>query len=146
MDLANETLELREALVSWPTLLDVSRGVKLWCRGQRYWTCIVEGDVSVDLTGAIAGVVTATEAEYGASQERIRLARRRGQIANLLEAVERQDGLQSSNYIGHKEHDRSECESKERAQIAEQQRSAHSAALDVRLSYHVDPEARAHHG
>lgn len=47
---------------------DASNGVKLWCRGQRYWTCLVEGNVRVDLTGAITGVVTAVEAEYGASQ------------------------------------------------------------------------------
>ncbi|MCE4547233.1 MULTISPECIES: ProQ/FinO family protein [unclassified Caballeronia] len=60
---------------------DARNGLKLWCRGQRYWTCLVEGDVRVDLTGAIAGVVTAVEAEYGAGQEKIRLARRREQIA-----------------------------------------------------------------
>ncbi|WP_250481075.1 ProQ/FinO family protein [Caballeronia sp. GAOx1] len=60
---------------------DARNGMKLWCRGQRYWTCLVEGDVRVDLAGAIAGVVTAVEAEYGTSQEKIRLARRREQIA-----------------------------------------------------------------
>ena len=60
---------------------DVRNGVKLWCRGQRYWTCLVEGDARVDLTGAITGIVTAVEAEYGKSQEKTRLARRREQIA-----------------------------------------------------------------
>ncbi|WP_250502539.1 ProQ/FinO family protein [Caballeronia sp. AZ7_KS35] len=60
---------------------DARNGVKLWCRGQRYWTCLVEGEVRVDLTGAIAGFVTAVEAEYGAGQEKTRLARRREQIA-----------------------------------------------------------------
>lgn len=60
---------------------DARNGVKMWCRGQRYWTCLVEGNVRVDLTGAITGVVTASEAEYGASQERTRLARRREQSA-----------------------------------------------------------------
>jgi sRNA-binding protein len=35
---------------------------------QRYWTRLVEGNVRVYLTGAITGVVTAVEAEYGASQ------------------------------------------------------------------------------
>jgi ProP effector len=60
---------------------DARNGVKRWCRGQRYWTCLVEGHVRVDLTGAITGVVTAVEAEYGTSQEKTRLARRREQIA-----------------------------------------------------------------
>ncbi|MFM0522107.1 ProQ/FinO family protein [Caballeronia jiangsuensis] len=65
---------------------DARNGVKLWCRGQRYWTCLVEGNVRVDLTGATTGVVSAAEAEYGASQERTRLARRREQIANMRRA------------------------------------------------------------
>ena len=60
---------------------DARNGVKLWCRGQRYWTCLVEGDARVDLNGAITGVVTAVEAEYGKSQEETRVARRREQIA-----------------------------------------------------------------
>jgi ProP effector len=65
---------------------DARNGVKLWCRGQRYWACLVEGNVRVDLAGAITGVVTAVEAEYGTSQEKARLARRREQIANKRRA------------------------------------------------------------
>jgi ProP effector len=61
---------------------DARNGVKRWCRGQRYWTCLVEGSARVNLTGAITGVVSAAEAEYGTSQEKARLARRREQIAN----------------------------------------------------------------
>lgn len=61
---------------------DIRNGVKMWCRGQRYWTCLVEGNARVDLTGAITGIVTAAEAEYGTSQEKARLARRREQIEN----------------------------------------------------------------
>ncbi|SAK84263.1 ProP effector [Caballeronia fortuita] len=60
---------------------DARNGVELWCRGQRYWTCLVKGNMRVDLTGAITGVVSAAEAEYGASQEKARLARRQEQIA-----------------------------------------------------------------
>jgi ProP effector len=63
---------------------DARNGVKLWCRGQRYWTCLIEGSGRVDLNGANAGVVTAAEAEYGTSQEKTRLARRREQIARNL--------------------------------------------------------------
>ena len=65
---------------------DVRNGVKMWCRGQRYWTCLVEGNARVDLTGAITGIVTAAEAEYGTSQEKARLARSREQIANKRRA------------------------------------------------------------
>ena len=63
---------------------EARNGVKLWCRGQRYRTCLIEGTVRVDLNGANAGVVTATEAEYGTSQEKTRLARRREQLARNL--------------------------------------------------------------
>jgi ProP effector len=78
---------LKDVLVQAASLAlserDARNGVKLWCRGQRYWTCLVEGNMRVDLTtGAITGVVSAAEAEYGASQEKARLARRQKQIAN----------------------------------------------------------------
>ncbi|CAB3780212.1 RNA chaperone ProQ [Paraburkholderia ultramafica] len=36
--------------------------IKTWCRGSRYWKCLVEGAARVDLTGAEAGLVTAQEA------------------------------------------------------------------------------------
>lgn len=36
--------------------------IKTWCRGSRYWKCLVEGAARVDLTGAAAGLVTAQEA------------------------------------------------------------------------------------
>jgi ProP effector len=61
---------------------DARNGVKLWCRGHSYWTCLTEGSARVDLAGAITGVVSAAEAEYGTSQEKARLVRRREQIAN----------------------------------------------------------------
>ncbi|WP_350030058.1 MULTISPECIES: ProQ/FinO family protein [unclassified Caballeronia] len=78
---------LRDLLARAATLRiserDIRNGVKLWCRGQRYWTCLVEGAVRVDLNGKNAGFVTTADAEYGASQENIRLARKREQIANI---------------------------------------------------------------
>ncbi|WP_459906130.1 ProQ/FinO family protein [Caballeronia sp. HLA56] len=54
---------------------DARNGIKLWCRGQRYWSCLEEGSNRVDLAGAVTGVVSATEADYGISQEKTRLAR-----------------------------------------------------------------------
>jgi len=44
-------------------------------------TCLVEGNARVDLSGAITDIVTAAEAQYGASQEKARLARSREKIA-----------------------------------------------------------------
>ncbi|WP_277182604.1 ProQ/FinO family protein [Caballeronia sp. BR00000012568055] len=60
---------------------DIRNGIKLWCRGHHYWTCLTEGSARIDLHGAVVGVVSADEAEYGASQESMRLARRRKQMA-----------------------------------------------------------------
>jgi ProP effector len=60
---------------------DVRNGIKLWCRGHHYWTCLAEGSARIDLHGTVVGVVSADEAEYGASQERVRLTRRREKIA-----------------------------------------------------------------
>jgi ProP effector len=60
---------------------DVRNGIKLWCRGHHYWTCLVEGSARIVLHGAVVGVVSADDAEYGASQESMRLTRRRGQMA-----------------------------------------------------------------
>jgi ProP effector len=65
---------------------DARNGIKMWCRGQRYWTCLVEGKMRIDLTGAVTGVVSAAEAEYGTSQEKTRLARWWEQIANKRRA------------------------------------------------------------
>ncbi|WP_454805561.1 ProQ/FinO family protein [Paraburkholderia fungorum] len=48
-DLSLSETELRDA-------------IKTWCRGSRYWKCLVEGAARVDLTGAEAGKVTAQEA------------------------------------------------------------------------------------
>jgi ProP effector len=60
---------------------DVRNGIKLWCRGHHYWTCLAEGSARIDLHGTVVGVVSADEAEYGASQESMRLTRRREQMA-----------------------------------------------------------------
>ncbi|CAL8481135.1 ProQ/FINO family protein [Caballeronia sp. S22] len=60
----------------------VRNGVKLWCRGQRYWTCLLEGNARVDPYRRNLGVVSAAEAEYGTSEEEARLARWQEQTAN----------------------------------------------------------------
>ncbi|WP_087039309.1 ProQ/FINO family protein [Caballeronia arvi] len=64
--------------------------MKLWCRGQRYWTGLIEGDVRVDLVGAITGVVTAVEAQYGKNQEETRHGSRLLRIV-MIDRVDRQN-------------------------------------------------------
>ncbi len=41
---------------------ELREAIKTWCRGSRYWKCLVEGAARVDLSGAEAGKVTAQEA------------------------------------------------------------------------------------
>jgi ProP effector len=41
---------------------ELREAIKTWCRGSRYWACLVEGAARVDLTGGEAGKVTAQEA------------------------------------------------------------------------------------
>jgi ProP effector len=40
----------------------IKLAVKTWCEGRRYWACMVEGVPRLDLLGAAAGVVTASDA------------------------------------------------------------------------------------
>ena len=49
-------------------------GISTWCRGNRYWSSMVEGAPRLDLNGQPAGVVTAGQALYAKQQA----ARQRG--------------------------------------------------------------------
>ncbi|MGU7782622.1 ProQ/FinO family protein [Burkholderia sp. PU8-34] len=55
-DLIHRAQELR---LSEAELRDA---MKTWCRGHRYWTCLVDGAVRVDLTGSEAGRVSPADA------------------------------------------------------------------------------------
>jgi len=37
------------------TEADLHEAIRTWCRGTRYWTCLVEGASRVDLAGQEAG-------------------------------------------------------------------------------------------
>ena len=50
-------------------------GISTWCRGARYWGCMVENAARIDLTGQPAGIVTSTQAMYAKQQA----SRQRGQ-------------------------------------------------------------------
>lgn len=56
--------------------------IKVWCCGNRYWDCVVEGAVRVDLKGESVGVVTKEEA----TQSQAFKAKRHGKKANTVAA------------------------------------------------------------
>lgn len=49
---------------------EIRDAVSTWCRGTRYWACLVEGAARVDLTGAPAGEVTARDAAFARNKGR----------------------------------------------------------------------------
>ncbi|SAK48699.1 ProP effector [Caballeronia temeraria] len=49
--------------------------IKVWCRGNRYWTSLVQGAPRIDLAGAAAGEVSPADAERAVYLETNRLAR-----------------------------------------------------------------------
>lgn len=54
---------------------ELRSAIKVWCRGNRYWTSLVEGAARVDLTGAAAGEVTSADAARAVYLETNRQAR-----------------------------------------------------------------------
>lgn len=51
------------------TEAELREAIKTWCRGSRYWACILEGSCRVDLDGNAAGSVTASEASQARALE-----------------------------------------------------------------------------
>jgi ProP effector len=49
--------------------------IRTWCRGSRYWTCLVEGAVRVDLAGGEAGRVSPADASRALKLKADRAAR-----------------------------------------------------------------------
>ncbi|MDR5758525.1 ProQ/FinO family protein [Caballeronia sp. LZ035] len=54
---------------------ELRAAIKVWCRGNRYWTSLAEGAPRVDLTGAAAGEVTSADAARAVYLENNRQAR-----------------------------------------------------------------------
>ncbi|WP_250515984.1 ProQ/FinO family protein [Caballeronia sp. INDeC2] len=54
---------------------ELRSAIKVWCRGNRYWTCLVQGAPRIDLTGDKAGEVSPADAERAVYLETNRLAR-----------------------------------------------------------------------
>ncbi|WP_341315593.1 ProQ/FinO family protein [Paraburkholderia sp. IMGN_8] len=62
--------------------------IKTWCRGSRYWKCLVEGAARVDLTGSEAGQVTAQEAAGAQRLQAHRAAKAAPKAANPTVALQ----------------------------------------------------------
>jgi len=54
---------------------ELRAAIKIWCRGSRYWTSMVEGAVRVDLAGEEAGRVSPEDGVRATKLEEGRLAR-----------------------------------------------------------------------
>ena len=73
--------------LSEPELRDA---ISTWCRGTRYWTCLVEGAARVDLAGAAAGQVLPRDASRALRLKTARGARAAATSANAAKNVSNQ--------------------------------------------------------
>jgi len=62
--------------------------VRTWCRGTRYWTCMVEGAMRLDLAGEAAGQVTLADAKRAQQQRSQQHRATRAQKAKPQAAAE----------------------------------------------------------
>ena len=54
---------------------ELKNAIKVWCRGSRYWSCLVEGAPRVDLSGKPVGEVTSADAVRARQLQRKRSPR-----------------------------------------------------------------------
>ena len=66
---------------------ELRAAIKIWCRGSRYWTSMVEGAVRVDLAGEEAGRVSPEDGVRATKLEEGRLARVASKAAAPEKAV-----------------------------------------------------------
>jgi ProP effector len=57
------------------TEAELRDAIKIWCRGSRYWSCLVEGAPRVDLGGAAVGEVSAEDGVRARNSESNRAAK-----------------------------------------------------------------------
>ncbi|KJK17316.1 prop effector [Burkholderiaceae bacterium 16] len=70
--------QARELGLTEPVLRDA---IRTWCRGTRYWTCLVEGAARVDLAGREVGQVSKADANRAQQLQARRVARALSQPA-----------------------------------------------------------------
>ncbi|WP_337261550.1 MULTISPECIES: ProQ/FinO family protein [unclassified Serratia (in: enterobacteria)] len=57
------------------TRKQLEEALATWCRGKRYWDCMVENTARVDLQGADSGLVTADQATHAQQRQAFRQSR-----------------------------------------------------------------------
>lgn len=65
----------------------ITEAVKTWCRGSRYWACMVQDAPRLDLAGEPAGTVTEAEAKFA----KMLASRQRASAAKARKAVTAQE-------------------------------------------------------
>jgi ProP effector len=60
---------------------DLRKALKVWCSGGRYWTCLVEDAVRVDLKGEDSGHVSRNDAARALKMEANRAAKARAKLS-----------------------------------------------------------------
>jgi ProP effector len=65
---------------------ELKDAIKAWCRGSRYWSCLVEGAPRVDLTGDPMGNVTAGDAGRARQLEAKRSAHTKSPASTSLKS------------------------------------------------------------
>lgn len=68
--------------------LELRDAIRTWCRGTRYWACLVEGAARVDLAGAATGQVLARDASRALQLKSGRGPRTAATSANAKSASE----------------------------------------------------------
>jgi ProP effector len=79
------------------TLDQLKLGISTWCRGTRYWACMVENAPRLDLNGQGAGVVTASQANHAkqqASRQRTQDPRNRSKPKPAVSALSANTSLE----------------------------------------------------
>jgi ProP effector len=70
--------------------------IKIWCRGSRYWTSLVEGAARVDLAGEEAGRVSPEDGVRARKLEESRLARVASKAATAEKAAVPASGIETA--------------------------------------------------
>ncbi len=63
---------------------DLRAAIKTWCWGLRYWECLVENSVRIDLNGNVSGQVTKVDADQA---RKLKEGRRKKPESELVEAI-----------------------------------------------------------
>ncbi|BDB24131.1 hypothetical protein Tamer19_70590 [Cupriavidus sp. TA19] len=78
------------------TEAELRDAIRTWCRGARYWNCMVEGAARLDLAGEAVGQVTEADARRARHLQRSRPATGRPQPKQTAQTVQSAEPTQSA--------------------------------------------------